>query len=57
MQKYNKAYAGGLGAALAVILSWLSEAFLQISIPGEVEGAMTIILAAVGPIIGPANQE
>ena len=57
MQKYNKAYAGGIGAAVAVILSWATEAFLNIGIPGEVEGAMAIIFAAVGPLIGPANQE
>lgn len=56
MQKYNKAYAGGIGAALAVILSWASEAFLGISIPGEVEGAMTILFAAIGPMIGPENR-
>ena len=57
MQKYNTAYAGGLGAAVALLLAWGIEAAFQLPIPAEVEGAMAIILAGVGPMIGPANKE
>lgn len=56
MQKFNKAYAGGIGAASAMILVWLVESF-GFSVPAEVEGAFTIILSGLGPLVGPANKE
>lgn len=54
MTKYNKAIAGGAGAALALILVWIAGQF-GVEVPKEVEGAFTVLLAAVGPFFGPAN--
>ena len=56
MQRFNKAYAGGAGAAVAVIVVWLVETLGQVVVPGEVEGALAIIFAALGPAIGPGNK-
>ena len=55
MRKYNKAMQGGAGAAIALILAWIASLF-GLEVPKEVESAFTVILAAVGPMVGPANS-
>lgn len=55
MWKYNKAYAGGAGAAVALILAWVLES-MGVSVPTEVEAAFTVVLSGVGPLVAPANQ-
>lgn len=55
MQKYNKAYAGGIGAAVAMIAVWLIEA-AGLAVPGEVQTALTIVLSGLGPMLAPANK-
>lgn len=55
MTKYNKAMAGGAGAALALIIAWGVKQFAGVEIPAEVEGAFVILLSALGPFFGPAN--
>lgn len=57
MTKYNKAYAGGIGAAVAFVLGWAAETFFQVSVPVEMQGALAIILSGLGPMVGPANKE
>lgn len=56
MQKWNKAYAGGIGAAVAMILAWLMGE-MGLNVPVEIEGALTIILSGLGPLLAPANKE
>ena len=57
MQKWNKAYAGSLGAACALVLVWLIESLGGIAVPTEIAGALTIILSGAGPAVAPKNKE
>ena len=57
MTRYNKAFQGGLGAAVAVIMAWLAEAFMGVTVPVEITGALAVVLAGLFPAFGPANRE
>lgn len=56
MKRYNKAYAGGVGTAIAMIVIWAVEAFGGVDVPPMVENAAYIIGAGLGPLAGPANK-
>ena len=57
MSRYNKAFQGGLGAAVAAILSWMVEQFGGVQIPVEITGAAAVVLAGLFPALMPANKE
>ena len=55
MQRYNKAYAGGIGAALAaLVIAGLNYAGMTVS--GELQSAIYVVFSALGPLLGPANK-
>lgn len=56
MNRYNKAFQGGAGAALGILISWITiEAGLVDEVPMAVEGALAFVCAALLPAVGPAN--
>lgn len=57
MTRYNKAFQGGAGAAVALILSWAVQEFGGIEVPMGIELAVVTLLAALVPRFGPANAD
>ena len=51
MTRFNKAWAGGLGALIASAIG------LYFELDPEMTGALTIILAGLGPAVAPKNAE
>jgi hypothetical protein len=43
---------GGLGGAIATIISWAAKQFFQIDMPPEVAGAFAFVLVGLGSWIG-----
>lgn len=57
MQKFNKAYAGGIGVALAMAAIWAIESFGGVTLPPEIVNALYVAGAGLGPALGPRNKE
>ncbi len=57
MQRYNKAFQGGIGASVALIGSWALTYFGAVEVPVAVQSAAAIVLAGLFPVFGPANKE
>ena len=55
-QRYNKAYAGGIGAALGLLVVGATEYFLQVDLAPMYENAIIVVCSAVAPLRGPANK-
>lgn len=55
MNRYNKAFQGGAGAAIALILSWGVQEFGGVVVPPGVEIAFATLLAGLLPAVMPAN--
>ena len=57
MTRYNKAFQGGAGAAVALIVSWGVSEFGGVEIPAGVEMAWAALLAGLFPRFMPANSQ
>ena len=57
MNRYNKAFQGGAGAAVALILTWAIGEWGGIIVPEAVELAFATLLAGAFPAFGPQNKE
>ena len=55
MGNYSKAIGAGLGGAAAVIVSWVAAEFGGVSMPLEVQGAMSIIFSTGATFFAPSN--
>ena len=55
MGRYNKAFEGGIGAAVAFILVWLVETFVGVEVPDGILFAAATVLAGAFPALGPKN--
>ena len=55
MNRYNKAFQGGAGAAVALIATWAIGEWGGIVVPEAVELAFATLLAGVVPALGPRN--
>ena len=56
IQRYNKAYLGGAGAAAGEVVVWLIEILAQVDVPVSVEAAIVVVCAAFAPAVGPSNK-
>lgn len=56
LSNYNKAIAGGVGAALATILVFLAETYWM-ALPEPVQAAVTVLVTSTVVYFAPANQK
>ena len=56
MSRYNKAFAGSAGAAIAMIISWAITEFGGVEVPLGIQGALAMVLSGLGPLIAPPND-
>lgn len=56
LSNYNKAVAGGVGAALATIIVFLAETYWMV-LPEAVQGAVAVLVTAAVVYFAPANVE